>query len=129
MKASQRRALLAVTATFTIVLLLFAVHRTSTFVVARKHSIEEKNKAEAEAAKIAEQKNRNKVVPSTKAHEKLAYAIFLSGTLDQNEDLDEDKYFVAVRIAIWQLVHKKDTRASGIDVVVMVGRVLARMDG
>ncbi|KAF2712835.1 glycosyltransferase family 8 protein [Pleomassaria siparia CBS 279.74] len=68
--------------------------------------------------------------------EKLAYAIFLSGTLDQDEDLENDDFFVAVRIVVWQLLHKKDTRALGIDVVVIVTpsvtpsrRALLKKDG
>ncbi|KAL5115571.1 hypothetical protein ACEQ8H_006547 [Pleosporales sp. CAS-2024a] len=52
--------------------------------------------------------------------EKLAYVTFLSGTLDQNEDLEADNYFVAIRILVWQLLHNLDTRTKNIDVVVMV---------
>ena len=52
--------------------------------------------------------------------EKLAYVTFLSGTLDQDEDLENDHYFQAVRILVWQLVHHLPTRAENIDVVVMV---------
>lgn len=52
--------------------------------------------------------------------EKLAYVTFLSGTLDQDEDLENDYYFQAVRILVWQLVHHLPTRAENVDVVVMV---------
>ncbi|KAF2729608.1 nucleotide-diphospho-sugar transferase, partial [Polyplosphaeria fusca] len=51
--------------------------------------------------------------------DKLAYVTFLSGTVDQDEDLEADNYFVAVRILIWQLVHNPETRTKH-DVVVMV---------
>jgi len=51
--------------------------------------------------------------------EKLAYVTFLSGTVDSGDNLEEDKYFQAVRILIWQLVHKPETRTKH-DVVVMV---------
>jgi alpha-N-acetylglucosamine transferase len=52
--------------------------------------------------------------------EKLAYVTFLSGTLDHDEDLENDNYFIAIRILIWQLLHQPETRTNGIDVVVMV---------
>jgi alpha-N-acetylglucosamine transferase len=52
--------------------------------------------------------------------EKLAYVTFFSGTLDQDEDLENDKYFVAIRILCWQLLHNLSTRTKNIDVVVMV---------
>lgn len=52
--------------------------------------------------------------------EKLAYVTFLSGTVDQDEDLENDNYFIATRILIWQLLHNPSTRTNGIDVVVMV---------
>ncbi|KAF1828029.1 nucleotide-diphospho-sugar transferase [Decorospora gaudefroyi] len=55
----------------------------------------------------------------TDREEKLAYVTFLSGTVDAGDDLEEDKYFQAVRILIWQLVHKAETRTKH-DVVVMV---------
>lgn len=53
--------------------------------------------------------------------ERFAYVTFLSGTIDQESDLEEDNYFVATRILVWQLLHKPETRTTnGIDVVVMV---------
>lgn len=52
--------------------------------------------------------------------EKLAYVTFLSGTLDHDEDLEKDNYFIAIRILIWQLLHQLETRTKDIDVVVMV---------
>jgi alpha-N-acetylglucosamine transferase len=52
--------------------------------------------------------------------EKLAYVTFLSGTLDHDEDLENDNYFVAIRILVWQLLHNIETRTKNIDVVVMV---------
>ena len=52
--------------------------------------------------------------------EGFTYVTFLSGTVDQEEDLEEDKYFIATRILVWQLLHKPQTRANGIDVIVMV---------
>jgi hypothetical protein len=108
MKGYQRGLLLAIVAMVTIMLLFFGIHQTSDVEISSEGiSIGWKNNGQS---------------PSHK-NEKLAYAIFLSGTLDQDEDLEEDKYFVAVRIAIWQLLHKKDTRACGIDVVAMVGPV------
>ena len=108
MKGFHRGLLLTIVAAFAITLLLFGIHQTSNVEISRERiSIGWKNNGS----------------PPSHKDEKLAYAIFLSGTLDQDEDLEEDKYFVAVRIAIWQLVHKKDTRACGIDVVVMVGPV------
>ncbi|KAI4658106.1 hypothetical protein J4E81_005493 [Alternaria sp. BMP 2799] len=51
--------------------------------------------------------------------ERLAYVTFLSGTVDAGDDLEEDKYFQAIRILVWQLVHKEETRTKH-DVVVMV---------
>lgn len=52
--------------------------------------------------------------------ERFAYVTFLSGTLDQEDDLENDNYFVATRILVWQLLHKPQTRTNGIDVIVMV---------
>ena len=56
----------------------------------------------------------------TNGKERFAYVTFLSGTVDQEEDLEEDNYFIATRILVWQLLHKRQTRANGIDVIVMV---------
>jgi len=50
----------------------------------------------------------------------LAYVTWLSGTVDQTDDLENDKYFVATRILLWHLLHNPSTRTQGIDVVVMV---------
>lgn len=55
--------------------------------------------------------------------EKLAIVTFLSGTLNQkDDDLDNDNYFVATRMLVWQLLHQEDTRVErdDIDVLVMV---------
>lgn len=53
--------------------------------------------------------------------ERLAYAVLLSGTVDstQGDDLENDNYFVATRILIWQLLHVPESRTN-YDVVVMV---------
>ncbi|ORY10660.1 nucleotide-diphospho-sugar transferase [Clohesyomyces aquaticus] len=53
---------------------------------------------------------------------KYAYVTWLSGTIvgPESEDLDNDKYFVATRILVWQLLHSPKTRSEGIDVVVAV---------
>jgi len=51
---------------------------------------------------------------------KFAYVTFLSGSVDQNDSLEDDNYFVATRILVWQLLHNPTTRTNGIDVVVMV---------
>jgi alpha-N-acetylglucosamine transferase len=51
--------------------------------------------------------------------EKLAHVTFLSGTVDAGDDLEEDKYFQAVRILLWQLNHKLEARTKH-DVVAMV---------
>jgi alpha-N-acetylglucosamine transferase len=51
--------------------------------------------------------------------EKLAYVTFLSGTVYQDDDLENDNYLQAVRILVWQLVHVPGTRTKH-DVVVMV---------
>jgi alpha-N-acetylglucosamine transferase len=45
---------------------------------------------------------------------------FLSATLNHDEDLENDNYFVAIRILVWQLLHNLETRTKDIDVVVMV---------
>ncbi|KAF2271254.1 nucleotide-diphospho-sugar transferase [Westerdykella ornata] len=52
--------------------------------------------------------------------ERLAYVTFLSGTVDQDDDLEKDNYFIATRILIWQLLHVPETRTHRCDVVVMV---------
>ena len=57
-----------------------------------------------------------------KPKEKLAYVTWLSGTIvdDDDEDLENDIYFQATRILVWQLLHVPETRTKDIDVVVMV---------
>lgn len=52
--------------------------------------------------------------------EKLSYVTFLSGTLDQDEDLEADNYFDAIRILVWRLLHNLETHSMDIDFVVMV---------
>lgn len=65
------------------------------------------------------------IQPSTKFKlppilpKKSAIATFLDGSIDDDDDLENDKYFVAVRILIWQLVHVKETKTKH-DVVVIV---------
>jgi alpha-N-acetylglucosamine transferase len=63
--------------------------------------------------------NGSAPLPAT-GKERFAYVTFLSGTIEAPDDLEEDNYFVATRILVWQLLHKPETRTSGIDVVVMV---------
>lgn len=65
--------------------------------------------------------------PKNKTHLKVnpggsdrAYVTWLSGTVDQTDDLEHDKYFVATRILIWHLLHNPSTRTKDVDVVVMV---------
>ncbi|KAF1921543.1 nucleotide-diphospho-sugar transferase [Ampelomyces quisqualis] len=67
--------------------------------------------------RVANPKNNGK---HPDGREKLAYATLFSATLDQDEDLENDKYFASVRILVWQLLHNPDTRTTDIDVVVMV---------
>ncbi|KAF1828943.1 nucleotide-diphospho-sugar transferase [Decorospora gaudefroyi] len=62
---------------------------------------------------------------TTEREEKLAYVTFLSGTVNSRDDLEKDKYFVAVRILIWQLKHNLHTRTKH-DVVVMVTPSVSR---
>jgi alpha-N-acetylglucosamine transferase len=53
--------------------------------------------------------------------EKIAYALLMSDAADQSEDLENDHYFVAARIVIWQLLHNPSTKTTnGADVFVMV---------
>jgi alpha-N-acetylglucosamine transferase len=56
---------------------------------------------------------------TTVENEKLAYVTFLSGTVDQDDDLEKDNYLQAVRILVWQLVHNPETKTKH-DVIVMV---------
>lgn len=64
---------------------------------------------------------KNKTQPAVNpGGSKLAYVTWLSGTVDQTDDLENDKYFVATRILLWHLLHNPATRTKGIDVVVMV---------
>jgi alpha-N-acetylglucosamine transferase len=56
---------------------------------------------------------------ATVEKEKLAYVTFLSGTVDQDDDLEKDNYLQAVRILVWQLVHNPETKTKH-DVIVMV---------
>ncbi|KAF2820521.1 nucleotide-diphospho-sugar transferase [Ophiobolus disseminans] len=61
-------------------------------------------------------------LPKEEEKEKLAYLTLLSGTVvkDGDEDLENDNYFQATRILVWQLLHLPETRTKGIDVIVMV---------
>jgi alpha-N-acetylglucosamine transferase len=53
--------------------------------------------------------------------ERLAYALLMASSIDQSEDLENDHYFVAARIVIWQLLHNPSTKTTnGADVFVMV---------
>lgn len=53
--------------------------------------------------------------------EKLAYALLMTSTVDKSDDLENDHYFVAARIVVWQLLHNPKTRTTnGADVFVMV---------
>lgn len=53
--------------------------------------------------------------------ERLAIALLMTSTVDQSEDLENDNYFVATRMVVWQLLHNPSTRInSSIDVFVMV---------
>ena len=62
-------------------------------------------------------------VVNVKEKEKFAYLIWLSNAPEKDtENFDEDDYFVACRVLIWQLLHDPKTKASpDIDVVVMAG--------
>ncbi|KAF2810940.1 nucleotide-diphospho-sugar transferase, partial [Mytilinidion resinicola] len=55
--------------------------------------------------------------------ERLAYVTWLSSTVvgENSENLDEDNYFIATRLLVWQLLHNEKTRTTNnIDVVVVV---------
>lgn len=68
-------------------------------------------------------------VTGTDRPEKLAYVTFLTGVPTEGDDLfkpngdadnlEDDKYFQAIRILIWQFIHKPETRTKH-DVIVMV---------
>jgi len=77
--------------------------------------------AEKEAAAQKETEKEAEKKPE-KEGEQLAFATFLSGTLDHDEDLDHDNYFIATRLLCWQLLHSPRTKIQNpnIDVVVMV---------
>jgi alpha-N-acetylglucosamine transferase len=81
---------------------------------------DDKAPAKVEPAVSSEHGNPNNTGKHPDGSEKLAYVTFLSGTLDHDEDLENDNYFVAIRILIWQLLHQPETRTNGMDVVVMV---------
>jgi alpha-N-acetylglucosamine transferase len=77
-------------------------------------------KAPSKPDAAAEHGNPSNTGKHPDGSEKLAYVTFLSGTLDQDEDLENDNYFNAIRILVWQLLHQYETRTKDIDVVVMV---------
>ena len=52
-------------------------------------------------------------------NERLAYAVYFTGGPDVAEDYEEDNYFIAVRILVWQLLHVPQSRTKH-DVVVVV---------
>ncbi|PVH94730.1 glycosyltransferase family 8 protein [Periconia macrospinosa] len=55
------------------------------------------------------------------SEEKLAFAMFFSSTVDQTEDLANDKYFISARMLVWQLLHSPRTRSRrNVDVVILV---------
>ncbi|CBY01000.1 hypothetical protein IAQ61_011899 [Plenodomus lingam] len=49
-----------------------------------------------------------------------AYVTWFSSDGNIHRPLEDDQYFIATRILIWQLLHNPETRTNGIDVVVMV---------
>ncbi|KAF2447893.1 glycosyltransferase family 8 protein [Karstenula rhodostoma CBS 690.94] len=124
--SERRRFTAAVFAFVTTILLFLALHQTHTTEAIRVH------------IGIGQDRFRGPIIPSNDIYrtgsgfangsapvlatgkERFAYVTFLSGTLDAPDDLDEDNYFVATRILVWQLLHKPETRTNGIDVVVMV---------
>ncbi|KAK0387312.1 hypothetical protein NLU13_5625 [Sarocladium strictum] len=72
--------------------------------------------------------------------DKFAFLLWLSespSAEEENEKWDANKYFVATRILLWQLLHDPDTKASeDIDIIVMCGPKVSeahkrrlRMDG
>lgn len=67
-------------------------------------------------------KSLSHVKPTLKfGEERLAFAMFFSSTVDQTEDLANDKYFISARMLVWQLLHSPRTRSRRpIDVVVLV---------
>jgi alpha-N-acetylglucosamine transferase len=89
---------------------------------AEEPATEEPAKGDASAEKEAEKKPEASEKEPEKKGEQLAFATFLSGTLDHDEDLDHDNYFIATRLLCWQLLHSPRTkiRNPNIDVVVMV---------
>ncbi|KAF2262108.1 nucleotide-diphospho-sugar transferase, partial [Lojkania enalia] len=52
--------------------------------------------------------------------EKLAYVTWLSSTIYGEKSEEEDVFFIATRILVWQLLHYEKTKTKGIDVVVIV---------
>ncbi|KEY66388.1 hypothetical protein S7711_05821 [Stachybotrys chartarum IBT 7711] len=61
-------------------------------------------------------------VPTNSTGNRYAFATWLSSTEGANSDsLDDDIYFVATRLLVWQVLHDPLTKSSGIDMVVMVG--------
>ncbi|KAH7305470.1 nucleotide-diphospho-sugar transferase [Stachybotrys elegans] len=61
---------------------------------------------------------------TTTTDERYAYVTWLSNTVAANsrasENFDDDLYFTATRVLVWQLLHDPKTKTSGIDVIVMV---------
>ncbi|KAH9872769.1 hypothetical protein J1614_005163 [Plenodomus biglobosus] len=49
-----------------------------------------------------------------------AFVTWFSGDGNMDRPLEDDRYFIATRILVWQLLHNPSTRTKDIDVVVMV---------
>ncbi|KAF2465004.1 nucleotide-diphospho-sugar transferase [Lindgomyces ingoldianus] len=71
---------------------------------------------------LSTQPTHQTITQHTNSTGKLAYVTWLSSTLvgPDSEDLDNDNYFIATRILVWQLLHAPKTRSHGIDVVVVI---------
>ncbi len=131
----KRRVTFALVATFTILVLLLGFYHTNNFPISNErlqlawkhqdHATEQN--IESSKQHPTEQSTEHSTEQSTKhstaqQKERLAYATFFASTVDHTDDLEADKYFQATRILVWHLLHKKETRAKEIDVVVLVCR-------
>jgi len=63
--------------------------------------------------------------PTFHQHEKRAYAIWFTSDGKEDDDLEADNYFLAVRILVWQLLHVKESKTK-YDVIIMASPVVSQ---
>ena len=122
----RRRFLLLCGVSLVFLLGLLLTHRTNALETLRTHIGKNQSKDEPQEEDKFKHVERPNYIDATinntfehQKKEKLAYVIFLADNGSKDENLEDDRYLQAIRVLVWQLKHKPETRTKH-DVVVMV---------